>query len=116
MRKSAVILILVTFLCQNIAWGREFMLRPPLQGSLSKRTREVFNIPGFLLTGKIKLTKRQRAVLDLLAKGCKEGDIATKFSITKETVGSHSYSMREKLNLKGVGSRARSVSLSYLSK
>ena len=52
MRKSTVILILIVFLCQNIAWGEEFMLRPPLQGA--KRADDVFKA--------ISLTNREKQV------------------------------------------------------
>ncbi|MDP2911890.1 MAG: helix-turn-helix transcriptional regulator, partial [Candidatus Omnitrophota bacterium] len=114
MKKSAVILILMAFLCQNIAWGREFTLRPPLQGSLSKRTREVLSIPGFLLTGKIKLTKKQKAVLDLTAKGWRGGNIATALSIAEKTVGVHHNNIRNGLNLKGKGIDTRGAFLYHI--
>ena len=47
----------------------------------------------------VKLTKREREVIDLLGEGCSNKEIATRLNIAVHTVKSHVHNVLEKLAL-----------------
>ena len=72
--------------------------------SLLRRSRPLVSAVGS------KLTRREREVLQLLAEGFQQGQIAERLFISKKTVGTHLANLCRKLD---VHSQAQAVAIAY---
>ncbi len=85
---------------RSVAKGAK-VLPPPLTDSLFSHIVEhaiqMGNVDG--LVDSVRMTKREQDVIDLIARGCSNKEIATKLNIAVHTVKSHVHNILEKLAL-----------------
>jgi len=82
-----------------VAAGEE-ILPPELTNSLfSQIARNVPNSAKAKVMDSVRLSKREREVIDLLGEGCSNKEIATRLNIAVHTVKSHVHNVLEKLAL-----------------
>jgi two-component system response regulator MprA len=89
----------------------DYLVKPYAPDELLTRVRNLLRrsrpLPAMIFE---RLTRREREVLQLLAEGLRQDEIAAHLFITKKTVGAHVVNMLRKL---GVRSQAQAVAMAY---
>jgi DNA-binding NarL/FixJ family response regulator len=89
----------------------DYLVKPYAPDELLTRVRNLLRrsrpLPAAIFE---KLTRREREVLQLLADGFRQDEIAQRLFITKKTVGAHVVNVLRKL---GVRSQAQAVAMAY---
>jgi DNA-binding NarL/FixJ family response regulator len=88
----------------------DYIVKPFAPDELLARVRVAFKRLGSPGGDSAHLTGREREVLQLLANGLEQGEIATQLVISGKTVGTHIERILSKL---GVHSRAQAVAVAY---
>ena len=92
----------------------DYLVKPFAPDELTARVRRLVarSTPHANQTGQPKLTGREEEVLQLLAEGFAQGEIAEKLTISSKTVATHIQHILDKL---GVHSRAEAVAVAHRS-
>jgi DNA-binding NarL/FixJ family response regulator len=89
----------------------DYLVKPYAPDELLTRVRNLLRLSRPLPSAIFeKLTRREREVLQLLADGLRQEEIAQRLFITRKTVGAHVVNVLRKL---GVKSQAQAVAMAY---
>lgn len=90
-----------------------FAVRQALSPAVYQMTAQPVRLPGRRTTPQQPLTRREHEILQLLAEGCSNAEIATRLSIKEPTVKGHLWRLYRKI---GVRSRTAAVAWSTASR
>jgi DNA-binding NarL/FixJ family response regulator len=88
----------------------DYIVKPYAPDELLTRVRHLVRRSAATASTTAKLTKREREVLQLLAAGLRQDDIAKRLFISRKTVGTHVSNILRKL---GVRTQAQAVAAAY---
>ena len=80
----------------------------PMTGQIARKVIGVFRKPAVTVASEARLTRREEEILELIAKGYANKEIASRLGISVETVRPHIRHIYEKLQ---VHSRAEAIAL-----